>query len=302
MRRAVSANAVQAPPRDVESGAHSPRREAWAQFRRHRLANLSLGVLMLIVLAVLLGPALLPYDPNRIDFSARDEAPSLAHPMGTDELGRDGLTRVLVGGRLTLAVALAAVLGSITVGVTVGAVAGFAGGPVDNLLMRLVDLFYSLPGLFVLIILVTLFGASFWTIVIALALLRWMPAARLVRGSFLSLKEQEFVTSARAVGASKSRLILRHLLPNGLSPVIVASTLGIAGAILTESALSFLGLGFQPPQATWGRMLQEAQGPVVQQGHWWRGLFPGLMIFLTVLSVNYIGDGLRDALDPRRSR
>jgi peptide/nickel transport system permease protein len=220
--------------------------------------------------------------------------------MGTDELGRDQLVRVLDGGRVSLSVALAAVTVAISVGVAIGAVAGFAGGLVDNLLMRIVDIFYSIPGLFVLILLVTLLGPGFWTIVIALGVLRWMGTARLVRASFLSLREKEFVEAARAIGARQGSIVVKHILPNALSPIIVSATLGIAGAILTESALSFLGLGFQPPQATWGRMLEEAQRAVINDGHWWRGFFPGLMIFITVLSVNYIGDGLRDAVDPRR--
>jgi peptide/nickel transport system permease protein len=273
----------------------------WKKFTGHRLAVSSLLTLMLITLAVVFGPLLIPYEPDRIDFRTKDEGPSLQHPMGTDELGRDQLVRILHGGRMTLAVALAAVTGSIVIGVSVGAVAGYVGRLTDNALMRLVDVFYSLPALFVLIIVVSLFGASFWTIVLALSLLRWMATARLVRASFLSLKEMEYVEASRALGGSGTRIVLSHILPNALSPIIVASTLGIAGAILTESALSFLGLGFQPPQATWGRMLQEAQRAVVQQGHWWRGFFPGLMIFMTVLSVNYVGDGLRDALDPKKA-
>ncbi|MDI3341530.1 MAG: ABC transporter permease [Sphaerobacter sp.] len=274
--------------------------DTWRQFRRHRLALVSLAVLALMGLAVIVGPALLPYDPERIDFAAKSQPPSLAHPMGTDELGRDQLVRVLDGGRISLAVALAVVVVAMTVGVTVGAVAGYAGGVVDNALMRLVDVFYSMPGLFVIILVVTLVGPRFATIVLVLGLLRWMTTARLVRGTFLSLREKEFVEAARAVGAGHARIVVRHLLPNTMSPVIVAATLGIAGAILTESALSFLGVGFQPPQATWGRMLQEAQRTVVNDGQWWRGFFPGLMIFLTILAVNFVGDGLRDALDPRR--
>ena len=274
--------------------------DAWRQFRRHRLALGSLVVMAVVAAGVLIGPALIPYDPERIDFTAKSLPPSLAHPMGTDELGRDQLVRVLEGGRISLSVALAAVAVAITVGVTLGAAAGYAGGLFDNLLMRLVDVFYSLPGLFVLILLMTLMGPGFWTIVIALGLLRWMGTARLVRASFLSLKEKEYVEAARAIGARRGRIVARHILPNALSPIIVAATLGIAGAILTESALSFLGLGFQPPQATWGRMLEEAQRAVITDGHWWRGFFPGLMIFVTVMSVNFIGDGLRDAVDPRR--
>lgn len=276
--------------------------ETWRHFRRHRLALISLFALLVIGVAVVAGPLLIDYDPDRIEFASKSLPPSWQHPMGTDELGRDQLIRVLDGGRISLAVALAAVSVAITVGVLVGAIAGYVGGKADNLLMRLVDVFYSIPGLFVLILLVTVAGPSFWTIVVAIGVLRWMGTARLVRASFLSLKEKEFVEAARAIGVRDGRLIARHILPNALSPIIVAATLGIAGAILTESALSFLGLGFQPPQATWGRMLEEAQRSVINEGHWWRGFFPGLMIFVTVLAVNYVGDGLRDAVDPRRPR
>ncbi|MEJ7757319.1 MAG: ABC transporter permease [Nocardioidaceae bacterium] len=169
----------------------------------------------------------------------------------------------------------------------------------DNALMRVVDVFYALPGLFIVILLVALIGPSFWTIVTAIAVLSWMNTARLVRSSFLSLKEKEFVEAARTIGASNARIVSRHILPNALSPVIVSATLGVANAILIESSLSFLGLGFQPPEATWGGMLSESKSAVITLGHWWRGLFPGLMIFITVLSANFVGDGLRDALDPQ---
>jgi peptide/nickel transport system permease protein len=285
---------------EVRGESRSLLSDAWRQFRKHKLAVGSLAMMILMVFGVIVGPMVITYDPERIDFKSKSEPPSLAHPMGTDELGRDQFVRVLDGGRVSLAVALAAVLVAVSVGVAIGALAGYAGGLTDNLLMRLVDVFYSLPGLFVLILLVTLLGPGFWTIVIALGVLRWMGTARLVRASFLSLREKEFVEAARAIGARRGSIVVRHILPNALSPIIVAATLGIAGAILTESALSFLGLGFQPPQATWGRMLEEAQRPVITDGQWWRGFFPGLMIFITVLSVNYIGDGLRDAVDPRR--
>lgn len=276
--------------------------DTWRHFRRHRLAVAGLVVLLAIGLGSAVGPMLISYDPERIDFRAKSEAPSLDHPLGTDELGRDQLVRVLDGGRLSLSVALVSVAVAITLGVMVGAIAGYRGGVIDNVLMRIVDTFYAMPGLFVVILLVTLLGAKFWTIVLAISALRWMGTARLVRASFLGLKQREFVEAARASGAGGARIVVRHILPNALSPIIVAGTLGIAGAILTESALSFLGVGFQPPQATWGRMLEEAQSVVIQDGHWWRGFFPGLVIFLTVLSVNYVGDGLRDAVDPRRPR
>ncbi len=272
---------------------------AWLKFCKHRLAFAGLMTLAAIGLGVVAGPRLLPYDPERIDFAAQNQSPSLAHPLGTDELGRDQLVRVLDGGRVSLSVALAAVAVAMTLGVTVGALAGWAGGALDNVLMRAVDIFYSIPGLLAAILLVSLVGPGFWTIVAALGFWRWMPAARLVRAGFLSVKEMDFVSAARALGAPERRLVLRHMLPSVLSPVVVTATLGMARAILAESALSFLGLGLQPPQATWGRMLYEAQTVVIHDGYWWRGFFPGLMIFLCILSVNFVGDGLRDVFDPR---
>lgn len=273
--------------------------DAWRQFRRHRLAVGGLAVLAVLTVVVLAGPEIISFGPNTIDAADANQPPSLSHLMGTDELGRDQFARILVGGRLTLAASSAAMLVALLFGVVVGGMAGYTGGVVDNALMRLVDVFYSLPGLFVVILLVALIGPTFWTIVLAIAVLSWMNTARLVRASFLSLKEKEFVEAARTVGVSDLRIAMRHILPNALSPVIVAATLGVATAILIESALSFLGLGFNPPRATWGGMLSESQRAVITLGHWWRGFFPGFMIFLTVLSANFVGDGLRDALDPR---
>jgi peptide/nickel transport system permease protein len=287
---------------EIPVRARSLRADAWARFRRHRLALVALGLLALIVLAVLIGPMVWSYRPDAIDLAVRSLPPSWPHPMGTDQLGRDELARVLDGGRLTIAVAGSAVIAALVVGVVVGALAGYVGGFIDNVLMRLVDVFYSVPSLFVVILLVALVGPSFPAIVTAIALFSWMNTARLVRASYLSLKGQEYIEAARATGVGGLRIAVRHILPGALGPVIVAATLGVAAAIMVESALSFLGLGFQPPDATWGALLYEAQRPVVAQGQWWRGLFPGLMIFLVVLCVNYIGDGLRDAVDPRRRR
>lgn len=276
----------------------SPFRHALNHFFRHRLAVFGLVMLSFICLSVFIGPLLTHTDPNRIVFSQMNKPPSWQFPMGTDELGRDQLIRILYGGRTTLMVGLACIMISATLGITLGSIAGYSGGTLDNLIMRLVDVFYSLPGLFVVIILMTLVGPGFWTIVISISILRWMTTSRLVRACFLSLKEREFITASRALGMSNVGIVVRHLLPNSIGPVMVSTTLSIAGAILTESTLSFLGLGFQPPQATWGRMLQEATKAVIQYGQWWRVFFPGLMLFLTILSINYIGDGLRDALDP----
>lgn len=274
----------------------------WARFRRHRMGVAGAAVLVLLVLLVLAGPALVPYGPDQVVLADKNLPPSLAHLMGTDELGRDQLARILDGGKLTIAVAGAAVLGALLVGVLVGVLAGSMGGAVDNLLMRVVDVFYSIPPLFMVILLVAVVGSGFWSIVVSIAVFSWMNTARLVRAGFLTIKEREYVEAARGIGASGLRIAMLHILPGTVAPVIVTATLGMATAILTESALSFLGLGFQPPQATWGGMLFEAQRAVVFEGMWWRGLFPGLMIFLAVLSVNYVGDALSDALDPKRGQ
>ncbi len=273
-------------------------RLTWRRFRAHRLGLAGLAVVAIIALASLLAPWLTPYDPNKTNLDAMLQGPSLAHPFGTDELGRDLLTRVLYGGRVSLAVGVLSVALAVSIGTSAGALAGYYGGRLDNVLMRVVDFMISLPSLFVLILLATLYGTKPATIVLVIGGLRWMGTARLVRASFLSLREQEFVQAARCLGASSSRIIVRHLLPNALGPVIVAASLGVAGAILAESSLSFLGLGIQPPMASWGNMLRNAQDQLLRAP--WTAFFPGLMIFVTVLSINYVGDGLRDALDARR--
>ena len=287
----------------------SPWAEAWRRFKRHRMAYFSLWLLGLLVLAVLLGPLLYKVGINDIDFKARLVTPSSAHLMGTDDLGRDLLARMLYGGRISLAVGLAAMLMAITVGVFVGAVAGISGGWVDNVLMWVTDLFLSLPQLPLLLLLIFLFreplkqwlgleAGVFVLIVAVIGGFRWMPVARLVRAQFFSLREKEFVEAARALGATVPRQVVRHILPNSLGPVIVAATIDVAAAILAESTLSFLGLGFPPDIPTWGRILYDSRDYMDVAAHW--ALFPGLAIFLAVLTINFIGDGLRDALDPRR--
>jgi peptide/nickel transport system permease protein len=270
---------------------------AWRQLRSHRLALAGIVVLALLCLSAIAAP-LSPYDANRTNMAERFQPPSLVHPMGTDDLGRDEATRVMLGGRLSLSVGLLAVALSVIVGTLVGAFAGYFGGMVDSLLMRLTEMFIAFPPLFILILLAALFGTSVWTIVLVIGLLRWMLVARLVRAAYLQLKQLEFVTAGRALGATTPQLMWRHILPNAVSPLIVAATLGVAGAILTESTLSFLGLGIQLPTATWGNMLRAAQTNMTTAP--WLAFFPGLFIFLTILSINYLGDGLRDALDPRR--
>jgi peptide/nickel transport system permease protein len=283
--------------------------ETWRKFRRHRLAVVGAAILIVLVLAILVGPFVWRVPINEIDFSAKLQGPSWKHPFGTDDLGQDLLARMLYGGRISLAVGIAAMLVAITVGTLIGAIAGMSRGWVGSALMWLTDLFLSLPALPLLLLIIYLFrdslkvmfgpeGGTFILIVIVIGGLRWMPVARLVRAQFLSLREKEFVEAARALGASRVRQVVRHILPNALGPVIVAATIDVAAAIIAESTLSFLGLGFPPDIPTWGRLLFDAKDNLDFAPHW--ALFPGAAIFLTVLSINFIGDGLRDALDPRR--
>jgi len=287
----------------------SPAAEAWRRFRRHRLAVIGLVVLTVMVLMVVFGPLIWKVAINDIDFTARMQTPSWQHPFGTDDLGQDLLARMLYGGRISLAVGLSAMVVALTVGTIIGAVAGMSRRWVGPALMWLTDLFLSLPALPLLLLVIYLFrdalkaafgpeGGVFVMIVVVIGGLRWMPVARLVRAQFLSLREKEFVEAARALGASKVRQVVRHILPNALGPVIVAATIDVAAAIIAESTLSFLGLGFPPDIPTWGRILYDAKDYLDIAPHW--ALFPGAAIFLTVLSINFIGDGLRDALDPRR--
>lgn len=283
--------------------------DAWRQFRHHRLAMAGSVVLIIIALATLIGPFLWPIKWNYFDMSQSMLPPSLDHPFGTTDLGHDIFARVLWGGRISIAVGVVAMLVAITLGTLIGAIAGYFGGFLDSALMRLTDLFISLPSLPLLLLVTYLFRdrmsatfgvelGMFILIVVVIGGLNWMPVARLVRASFLSIKEKEFIEAAHAIGVGTGSIIMKHILPNTLSPVIVAATLGVAQAIITESSLSFLGLGFPPDIPTWGRMLFDAKDWMSFAP--WMVLFPGLAIFLTVLSINYVGDGLRDALDPRR--
>jgi peptide/nickel transport system permease protein len=290
-------------------GVESLWSETWRRFRRHRLAIFGAAVLAVMVAAVLAGPMVYRVPINEIDFKAKLKGPSWVHPLGTDDLGQDVLARMLYGGRISLAVGVVAMLIAISAGTVVGATAGHLGGAVDHTLMRLTDLFLSLPQLPLLLLIVYLFRDAlskafgpevgvFILIVVVIGGLRWMPVARLVRAQFLSLREKEFVEAARGLGAAPLRQVVRHILPNALGPVIVAGTIDVAAAIIAESSLSFLGLGFPPDIPTWGRILFDAKDNLDFAPHW--AIFPGTAIFLTVLSINYIGDGLRDALDPRK--
>ena len=284
--------------------------ETWRRFRRHRLAVASTVILTAMLLAVAFGPLVWRVPINDIDFSAHLDGPSWTHPFGTDDLGQDLLARMLYGGRISLAVGLAAMLVAVIVGIAVGAIAGISRGSVDAALMWLTDLFLSLPPLPLLLLVIYLFreplkqlvGPELGTFVLIVAVIggfRWMQVARLVRAQFFSLREKEFVEAARALGMSSLRLVTRHILPNSLGPIIVAGTIDVAAAIIAESTLSFLGLGFPPDIPTWGRLLFDAKDYLDIAPHW--ALIAGGAIFLAVLSINFIGDGLRDALDPRSS-
>ncbi|MCS7235451.1 MAG: ABC transporter permease [Armatimonadota bacterium] len=293
--------AVPRPAAERSGPRHGPGQSywqiAWRRLRRHRLAMAGGGVILVLVASAVLSPWIAPYPPTHIDLANRMSPPSWKHPLGTDELGHDVLTRLLYAGRVSLTVGFSAAVASALLGTVVGLVSGFYGGWLDNVLMRFVDIMLSIPDLPILIILARYFGGSLVGIVAVITAFGWMGTARLVRGEVLKLKRTDFVEAARALGASPARIMWRHLVPNALAPVIVAATLAVGGAILTEAALSYLGFGIQPPTPSWGNMLQNAQDFI------WRtpllAFWPGLMIFLTVLAFNFFGDGLRDALDPR---
>jgi peptide/nickel transport system permease protein len=281
--------------------------EVWSQFRHHKGAMAGGVIFLLIVLAVFLGPVFWQVDATFIDIRARNQGPSLAHPFGTDQLGRDMLARMMAGGQVSLSVGITAMLLALFLGSLVGVLAGYFKW-LDNLLMRTTDLFLALPLLPLLLVMVLLFreplNASFGPetgifilIVVAIGVTSWMPTARILTGDVLAQKEREFVLAARSIGTTDGKMILRHILPNVISPIVVSATLGIANAIITESALSFLGLGFPPDFPTWGRLLFDAVDYMQQNPE--RVILPGVAISLTVLTVNYLGDGLRDALDPR---
>jgi peptide/nickel transport system permease protein len=293
----------------VERQQVTPWMEAWRRFRRHRLAMASAVILLIMILAVAFGPLLWPVAINDIDFAAQLQGPTWSHPLGTDDLGQDLLARMLYGGRISLSVGLAAMCVSVGFGTLIGCIAGVSRGFVDNVLVWVIDLFLSLPQLPVLLLVIYLFrhtltvllGAQlgmFLLIVVVIGGFRWMVVARLVRAQFLALREKEFVEAARALGASTFRMVVRHVLPNALGPVIVAATIDVANAIIAESTLAFLGLGFPPDIPSWGRILYDSKDYLDVAPHW--ALFPGGAIFLAVLTINFIGDGLRDALDPRR--
>lgn len=278
----------------------------WRRFRKHKMAMAGLCVLAFLLVACWLGPVVIPYAFDDLDLENTKQAFSWAHPLGTDELGRDTLVRLLYAGRISLSVGFAAAVTGVVIGSFVGALSGFYGKYVDGTLMRLADIMLAVPVLMLIMVLSTFLksvafpGGQIGIIIFILAITGWMGVSRLVRGEFLSLREQEFIEAARAVGMENKDIITRHMMPNAMAPIFVAATLGVADAIMMESALSFLGFGIQPPAPTWGNMLTNAQQYMIDTP--WLAVYPGLMIFMTIVSVNYVGDGLRDALDPKLKR
>ena len=269
----------------------------WRTFSRNQLACCGAVVVGILVAIAVLAPALAPWDPTKTDMKRILEGPSATHWLGTDQIGRDVLSRLLYGSRISLAVGFVSVGIAVLIGILLGAAAGYNGGIVDAFIMRLVDLMLVFPRFFLLLAVLAFLKPSIWTIMVVIGLTGWMGVTRLVRAEFLALREREFVIWSESIGAGAVRVIFKHILPNALAPVLVAMTLGIPAAILTESGLSFLGLGVQPPYATWGNILNDGKDLITYA--WWLTLYPGLAILVTVLSYNLMGEGIRDALDPR---
>lgn len=264
--------------------------------KKNKLAIFGLIILSTLVILAAFAPIFAPYDPSAI-MEDHIAAPSMKHLFGTDDLGRDVLSRLIFGGRVSLSVAVIAVAVSLTIGILLGCISGYYGGILDEIIMRFTDIMLSFPTIFLILAIQSVLTPNIFNVMIVIGATSWMGIARLVRGEFLALKEREFVEAARAIGCSNFRVIFRHILPNSLPPVIVAGTLGMAGAILTESALSFLGLGVQPPMASWGNMLMDSQSYLLDAP--WMAVIPGLVIILAVLSLYFVGEGLREGLNPK---
>jgi len=285
-----------APPAPASAVAISQKQLFWRQFRRHKLALVSAAALLILAALVILAPWIAPYPFDAIDPTQFRKPPSPAHIMGTDDIGRDLFTRLLYGGRISLAIGIFSAMVGTGVGTLMGSLAGYYGRALDNLIMRVTDVAFSIPSLPLLIILSAYAKSAIPVMILVIGLLSWMSTARIVRATVLSIRERDFTLAARAVGARDARILARHILPNALAPIIVGATLGVGGAIIAESSLSFLGLGVQVPTPSWGNMLQDSQSTMASRP--WLTIFPGMAILITVLGINFLGDGLRDALDP----
>jgi peptide/nickel transport system permease protein len=276
---------------------YSLRNLFWKRFKKNRLAVAGGIIVLALFIIAVFAPLLSPYNPNDIDRTQILEPPSFKHPLGTDDLGRDILSRMIWGARISLSVGFVAVGIATVIGMILGAISGYYGSWTERIVMRFIDIMLSIPTFFLILAVIAFIGPSIWNIMIIIGLTSWMGVARLVRAEFLSLKEREYVLAAKAVGSSDIRIIFRHIMLNSMAPVLVSAVLGVAGAVLTESALSFLGLGVQPPTPSWGNILTLGKDNI--EIAWWLSLYPGLAILITVLSYNLVGEGLRDALDPR---
>ncbi|MCY3902756.1 MAG: ABC transporter permease [Caldilineaceae bacterium] len=279
--------------------AISPGAMAWRRFRRHKLAVIGACVLAVIVIVAMFAPVLAPHDPNSIDLNLSYVSPSGAHLLGTDISGRDLLSRLIFASRISVSVGLVSVSIYVAIAIAIGGISGYYGGLVDSILMRFTDTMLSFPTLMMIFIVVSILGPSIFNVMLVIGVFGWPGLARVIRGQFLQIRGMDYVLSARSVGVQSSRIILRHILPNAIGPVIVWATFGMAGAIMFEASLSFLGLGVQPPQASWGNMLVDAQRLKIIRDLPWVWVPPGLAVVMMVLSINFMGDGLRDALDPR---
>jgi peptide/nickel transport system permease protein len=299
-------NSSQAPVSDslsaglaVQMDVARRKRSIWRRFLRHRLAVLGLSILLVLIFAAVTAPLIAPHDPYQSILTAVRQAPSATYILGTDPIGRDILSRVIYGARISLSVGLVSVSIYTVIGLVLGMTAGYYRGTPDAIIMRLTDSVLSFPSLMIIMTVIAIVGPSIYNVMVVLGLLGWPQTCRIVRGMFLQLRETTYIEAARAIGVRDSRIILRHMLPNSLAPLIVSATFGVASAILTEASLSFLGLGAQPPTASWGRMLHDAQSFTMMKSMPWMWIPPGLCISLAILSINFVGDGLRDALDPR---
>ncbi|MFH1147374.1 MAG: ABC transporter permease [Pseudomonadota bacterium] len=271
--------------------------DSWYRFKLHRLGLAGAVIVTGLFVISISAPLIAPYDPGYIDINCILEAPSYDHPFGTDQLGRDVLSRIIWGGRISLLVGFVSVGIAAVIGVMLGAMAGYYGGPIDSIIMRFVDIMLCFPTFFLILAVVAFLDPSIWNIMIVIGATGWMGIARLIRAEILSLKERDYVLAARSLGARHMRIIWRHIIPNAMAPVLVAATLGVAGAILTESALSFLGIGVQPPAPSWGNILTAGKESI--EVAWWLSFYPGIAILVTVLGYNLLGEGIRDAIDPR---
>jgi peptide/nickel transport system permease protein len=285
--------------RSKDDGGVSMWRIAWRRFRRDPKAMTGLIAILFLALVAVGAPIISPHDPNKVNLIRSEQAPSATYLLGTDELGRDVLSRLIWGGRISLSVGLVAVGISLSIGIFLGSIAGYYGGAVDSLIMRFTDIVLVIPFFPLALTMAAVLKPSVYNTMIVLGLLGWTGTCRLVRGEFLTLRQRDFVEAAEAGGASDGRIIFRHILPNAMAPLLVAATLGVAGAVIAEAGLSFLGFGVQQPTASWGNMLSAAISARVLELEPWLWIPPGLLIFISVLAVNLLGDGLRDALDPR---